>query len=493
MFSSAARPWTTTIADLPDPNVIAPGKRLGDSAQRGLRRNCLSFWEVVAQSVANIAPVATPALIIPLVYSSSLAGTWLAYLLATIAMLLVTYHINQFARRSSSPGALYTYVSQGLGPTWGVISGWSLVIAYLATGAAVLAGAANYVVVLGHLVVPAHFDFEVALVCMLVFAAIAWWAAYRDIQLSTRAMLIAEFTSVSLIMILAIWFLVKTNRWIDPKQFRLQGVSAGGVRLGLVLAIFSFVGFESATALGDEAKDPRRSIPRSVLFSVLAVGAFFVFMSYVLALAESPTLSGNNAPLGVLAKLAGIPGFGTAIAAGAALSEFACGLASINAASRVIFTMGRHGLLPASMGDAHETHATPHIAVGISSLLAAIVPVVLLFRGIAPLDIFGYLGSVATFGFLFAYILIAIAAPVYLRNRGEKSAFSVILSVCALILLLLPLVGSVYPEPPPPGKYLPYVFLALLALGTARFIYLRMWRPELIRELERHLEKAEEA
>ncbi|MGH9699234.1 MAG: APC family permease [Candidatus Acidiferrales bacterium] len=471
-----ARPWTTTIPDIPHLSAIPSEANPGGSARKGLRQNCLSFWEVVAQSVANIAPVATPALIIPLVYTSSLAGTWLAYLLATVAMLLVTYHINQFARRSSSPGALYTYVSLGLGPTWGVISGWSLVIAYLATGAAVLAGAANYVVVLGHLVLPARFDFLVALAGMLICAAFAWYVAYRDIQLSTQAMLIAEFASVGLIMILAIWFLVKTNRWIDPSQFRLHGVSAGGVRLGLVLAIFSFVGFESATALGDEAKDPLRSIPRSVLFSVLAVGAFFVLMSYVLALAEGPALSGNNEPLGMLANLGGIPGFGTAIAAGAALSEFACGLASINAASRVIFTMGRHGLLHSSMGDAHETHSTPHIAVGISSILAAIVPLYLLFRGIAPLVIFGYVGSVATFGFLFAYILIAVAAPVYLRKRGEKSTLSWIVSVCALVLLFLPLVGSVYPEPPPPGNYLPYVFVALLALGTARFIYLRVSR-----------------
>src|SRR5690348_8258316 len=106
----------------------------------GLRRDCLSFMEVVAQSVANIAPSATPALIVPVVFASAGHGSWIAYAFATIALLLVTYHINQFARRSASPGALYTFVAQGLGPTWGVISGWSLVIAYLLTGCAVLCG-----------------------------------------------------------------------------------------------------------------------------------------------------------------------------------------------------------------------------------------------------------------------------------------------------------------------------------------------------------------
>src|SRR5215469_11207180 len=121
-------------------------------ASGGLRRNCLSFIEVVAQSVANIAPSATPALIIPAVFSITGQGLWLTYAFSTVALLFVTCHINQFAKRSASPGALYTFVAQGMGPGWGVISGWSLVIAYLITGAATLCGAANYVGVLASIV-----------------------------------------------------------------------------------------------------------------------------------------------------------------------------------------------------------------------------------------------------------------------------------------------------------------------------------------------------
>src|SRR5947209_5855242 len=114
----------------------------------GLRRDYLSFAEVFSQSVANIAPSATPALIVPLVFVSAGNGTWLSYLLATITMLLVAVHVNYFARRSSSPGSLYSFVSCGLGTTWGVVAGWSLIIAYIFTGSAVLAGATNYAMVL---------------------------------------------------------------------------------------------------------------------------------------------------------------------------------------------------------------------------------------------------------------------------------------------------------------------------------------------------------
>src|SRR5476651_543313 len=94
------------------------------ASARTLKKDTLSFSEVVAQSVANIAPSATPALIIPLVFASAGNGTWLAYAVATAAMLSLTAQINTFARRSASPGALSTFTSLGLGPRWGAICGW---------------------------------------------------------------------------------------------------------------------------------------------------------------------------------------------------------------------------------------------------------------------------------------------------------------------------------------------------------------------------------
>jgi amino acid transporter len=468
--------------------IAEPGAR--SPHPPGLKREYLAVWEVIAQSVANIAPVAGPTLIIPLVFDNARGGTWLVYIAATIAMLLVSYHVNQFARRSASAGALYTFVFQGLGPTWGAISGWSLLIAYLGTAAAVLAGSANYVIVLVDLVVGARFDFAVALVAMLAVAGICWSLAYKDIKLSARFMLLVECCSVGLILMVAVAFLFKTGRVVDSGQLALAGANASGIRLGLVLAIFSFVGFESATALGREAKDPLRSIPRAVAWSVILAGAFFVFMSYILVLAfrgASISLGNSNAPLSLLASAAGIPVFGVIIAMGAAMSQCACGLASITAAARVTYTMGEHGLLHASTRKVHAGHATPHIAVTISSVVAAAVPVGLLLGHIAPLEIFGYLGSVATFGFLVAYILIAIGGPLYLRRRGELGWASGAISAAAIILLAIPLVGSFYPEPAAPYNYLPYVFLVLLLLGGARFAYLRLRRPAMLREIEESL------
>src|SRR3984893_5517508 len=100
----------------------------------GLRRGVLSPVETLAQSVSTIAPTATPVATVPLVCALAGNGTWLAYVLAMVAILLVALCISRFARYSASPGSLYTYASMIL-PRWlAAVAAWSLLLAYVATG-----------------------------------------------------------------------------------------------------------------------------------------------------------------------------------------------------------------------------------------------------------------------------------------------------------------------------------------------------------------------
>ena len=87
------------------------------SSTYGLRREVLSPMETLAQSISTIAPTTTPVATIPLVCALAGNGTWLAYVLATAAILLVALCISRFARYSSSPGSLYTYATMIL-PPW---------------------------------------------------------------------------------------------------------------------------------------------------------------------------------------------------------------------------------------------------------------------------------------------------------------------------------------------------------------------------------------
>ena len=323
-----------------------------------------------------------------------------------------------------------------------------------------------------------------------IAAGIAWWVAYKDIKLSANLMLGIELVAAGLVLLLALIVLFQKGFQVDVGQFALEDVSAEGLRLGLVLATFSFVGFESATSLGDEAKNPLRSIPRAVLFSVIIPGLFFILLSYTEVLGFRSlgiSLNESDAPLAALADQAGISALGLLISIGAAISFFACVLASINAGARILFTLSRHGVLHASVGSAHTTNATPHVAVTLISILTFLIPLGLLVAGISITDGYAYLGTIATFGFLLVYILVAIAAPVYLYRLGQLQTRHVVISVIAVLFMLVPIAGSLYPIPPPPFNLLPYLFLLLLLLGAAWLAVLWQRSPQVIDEIGQDL------
>src|SRR5258708_5015136 len=128
----------------PDPSSAAPPQ----PPSNGLRANYLTLPEVFAQSIGTVAPAATPALLIGTVFASAGNGTWLAYAFASVTLVFAALSINQFASRVASPGSLYVFTGKGLGLSLGVISGWSLIIAYLFTAAAVIGASVNYLMFL---------------------------------------------------------------------------------------------------------------------------------------------------------------------------------------------------------------------------------------------------------------------------------------------------------------------------------------------------------
>jgi amino acid transporter len=167
-------------------------------ADYGLRREILSPMETLAQSVSTIAPTATPAATIPLVCALAGNGTWLAYVLATVAILLVAVCISRYARQSASPGSLYTYATLTL-PRWLSASvAWSLLLAYVTTASSVIGGFYHYANQLlrdatGHVI-------STVLLALFV-TGVSIWIAYRDVKISARLMLWIEAASVSLIVI----------------------------------------------------------------------------------------------------------------------------------------------------------------------------------------------------------------------------------------------------------------------------------------------------
>jgi amino acid transporter len=460
----------------------------------GLKKECLSYGEVIAQSIAVIAPTTTPAANLGLIFALSGNGTWLSFLLGLIGLVFVSININQFASRSASPGSLYTYIAKGLGPTAGVLCGWGLILAYLFTAMAVLCGFVNFAqILLSHIGIHTH-----VLTLLGLGTGIAWYAAYKDIQLSAKAMLWLEGISIGLIAILGLIIWADKGFAIDLSQLTLQGATPGGVAMGIVLVVFGFSGFESATSLGDEAQKPLKNIPKAVMQSTIQAGIFFIFMAYIEVLGfngSSVSLANNEEPLTFLAQQAGVGWLGTLISLGALLSFFACILACINPAARIFFMMARHGLLHDLLGASHDDNLTPHTAVTLSSFITFLVPASMSLFGLKPFESMGYLGTICTYGFLLVYILISVAAPVYLFKLRKLRPLDVLFSILGVSFMAIPVLGTVgvpgsnlFPIPESPYNTFPYLFLLYICTGCGWFTIQRLRDPRIVRKMKRAIE-----
>ena len=445
----------------------------GASEYLGLPRNTLSGLQTLAQSISGIAPTAGPALLIPAIFATAGNGAWLSYVIATIAICLVALNVNGFASRSSSPGSLYAYATSVFPGPFGQLAAWGLLFAYIGTAAAVEGGFANYVDIL----LRSQFGLTVSPILLVAVGAIAaTWVAYREIEISARVMLWFEAISVTLITCVIVATLWRIGFKVDRAQFELRGASPSGIRLGLLLALFSFVGFESATALGEEAQSPRFTIPRAVLVSAIFAGCFFIFCAYgeVLGFREAQEDLGRaGAPLHVLAHHAGFEFLGPVIDVGAVWRFLACAISCIPAAGRVALLMAHRRLLPESFSKIHPGNKTPARAIVAIGFLSFWGPAFLYARGMSGIDVNGLMGSLATFGFLVAYLVVSVALPVYLRRQGELSVRSRLLSGFAVAVLVAALAGSLYPVPPPPYSFLGLIFFIYLTGAFAWSIRLK--------------------
>jgi amino acid transporter len=268
--------------------------------------------------------------------------------------------------------------------------------------------------------------------------------------------------------------------------FSLAGASPAGVAGGSVMALMAFVGFESATVLGAETRSPLKTLPRALLWTALSTGVFYLLTAYTqLAGFEQLglPLAGSNAPFVDLAVAGEAPGLLVALDAAIALSFVACALASATALVRVLFTMGREGVLPSWAGQAHPKFKTPHRAIGASLPMVVAGPLVFLAAGFTPWAAMNALVTCAAAGFVAAYILTCIALPLFLRRIGEVTARPVVLALLAAALLsgtLVVYIGEAFRGPQGTGGW---IFLSIVAAASLWYGWKRRADPGLSRRL----------
>jgi amino acid transporter len=447
----------------------------------GLRRGSLSQADVLAQSVAQIAPSAIVGSEIALIVAIAGPASWVAWTLGIIVYVLVGFALSRLALRFSSTGGLYSLARRASGPTGAYIVGVGMIIGYLVTAPALVFQFAEFTAGYLHLNAFGIADTHVtALVVGSVGLVGAGWCAYSGVVLAARTMLIAEIASMSAIVILLVIILFTHHGSIfSHALLSLHGVSLHTLLLASPLVLFAAAGFETSAVLGEEAAKPRRAIPLAMLGSIVVVGVFLICCSYVLVLAfqgsHSNIADSANALSGA-ASLSGVSWYAYVVGLGVIISMFSVMIAIYNSAARLLYTLSRERVMPTMFGYSHPKYRTPSkgiLAIGAANLVALLIVVA---AGWNVLNAFGDLATLSGYGLALMYIgaLAAVALFFGRRLRERGSALQAGVAVVAIIPLGYVFYTFFHPLPPYPIDVYLWIFIGLLAAAAAVYLWLRL-------------------
>jgi amino acid transporter len=454
--------------------VPVPGVR-STSPVTGLDRRSVGAWDVLGQSVAAVAPAAA-ATTIPVLVAASAGGAALpAVVAATVLAMLVSVAVNVFARRMAATGSLYTFVSRSLGARAGVVTGVAILVGYTFIAMFALTGAAFYLGPLAQ-----HLGITVLVLPFLAIPVLV--VPLAGARRSTRVEVVMEGTSVLLIAVLGVALLVRTG----PPDFSgmTHAVTAPGMVVGTVLALTAFVGFESASTLGVEARRPFTTVPRAVTWTVVVsgvtyVGAVTVQLTAFHALGRD--LGTSASPVNALSAAFGPPWLAGVLDVAVAMSFLACAIASATAMARILFAMGRELVLPERFGRADPVRQVPTVATRTAVALIVGPPVVAAGLGLDLQTLMHVLIAIAAAGFLTAYVLVCVAAPIFTRRIGEPHPWTTVLSWSGAVLTSASLMTFLVVQVRTAHAAATWAFVVLLVAGTA-LGWLRLARSPVARE-----------
>lgn len=451
----------------------------------GLARRSVSPLEVAAQSVANIAPSAVIAFTPAFMASYAGNGAWVSFAIGTVIILFVAYCVAVIARRRAGAGSLAVLARPSLGATGSFLTGWALFIGVVAIASGSLAGAGFFASqVFTNAGVDAFTGTSGQILLDAVLLAAAAWVTVTSVRLAARVSATLELISIAVIVVVLLIVLFRSGNVFDSAQLKLTGATVDGMVFAVVLAILGFVGFESAASLGEESRDPFRAIPRAIRGSAILAGLLYIFATYTQVAAFKDGARGlavSASPMDDLAKQYGLDGFLPVLNAGITASFFAVVVACITVGARLLFSWGNDGLMPAWFGKVHPKHRTPQRGI-LVLLLPVFIPVVwCLLAGLAPLTVTTYIDTVGVFGYMIAYILICLAAPLFLAKVDAAGvAVAWVSGLIGGLALIYVFYRNIWPIPPSPLNTLPYYFIVVMIIGVGGFLAFKARHPEIV-------------
>jgi amino acid transporter len=465
----------------------SPGRRFDH-----LREHSIGLPQVLFQSITHMAPAAAVAYSIYMAVPDARQALPLSVGLALIACLCAATAIGQLAKHLPSAGGLYTYAARSLGPWAGFLTAWLFIgfqplvapFLYLEFGWAM------------------HDVFNTSIgwhwsgqwvVWVLLMAAIVFLLTYRDVRLSTTAGVVLGAFEIGIFAALALWILFSHTGDLNAQPFNPTHAAGhwSGVFKGMVFAILAFIGFEAAAPLGEEAKNPRRTVPRAVVGSALAIGIFYVLCSYAWVFGAGFDNFVDQAtgadPWRNLGKV--FWGAGWVVVFLAICNSIAANSnAAMNAATRVFYSLARNGLAPHTLGRTHSKFKTPSVAIiwltGISLLISLLVG-----WKWNPGVGFGVIATLAVPLVVLVYMLVCVGCIRYYlttRRANFNPLLHLVAPIGGIVLFFFPLYYQFYKVPPPyPFKYANWVAIGYTVVGIVVTVLVVTMRPGRLEDLDR--------
>ncbi len=321
------------------------------------------------------------------------AGTWLLLGLGIAAVVAYCNAVAsaQLAAAYPTSGGTYVYGRERLGDWWGFTAGWAFVVGKTASCAAMALTFATYAVP-----GPEWIRRVVAVAAVVGLAALNYHGVTRTVAL-TRVLVAASLVALAVVV-----GAVATGGHASSDNLTGTPVSAYGVLQAAGLLFFAFAGYARIATMGEEVRDPRRTIPRAIPIALFIAVAVYLVVGVAALLAAGPRLLASaGAPLTAAVEAAGAPGVAPIVRTGAALAALGALLALMAGIGRTALAMARHGDLPGRLAAVHPRYRVPHRAEVALAVVAGVL--------VATVDLRGAIGF-SSFGVLIYYAIANAAA-----------------------------------------------------------------------------------
>jgi amino acid transporter len=449
------------------------------SGSNELKRNVLGLPSAMAMSLAFISPTIGVIFISALIAGKAGLSSPFVFLLGTAGIALMASTLAQFTRRVTSAGTFYKFITLAMGKQAGFIVGMLLLFAYA------LQSPLNTNLFGGFVSATLKQDFGINIpwwvlmvgVVVLV-GALAWYSVHTSMKFDI-AFLIAE---VSVVAVLLVLILIKGGDSGQVPQALTPTHSAGGtggIGQAFVFIVLAFFGFESCSTVAEEVRNPRRNLPIALIGSVTLTGLWFTFAMYSIIVGYGKNhvgkLAGSSAPLHDLALRYIGSGYANVVDLAAVSAIIAVLLAIHTANFRVLYSLGRDGMLPKALGRTHPRHQTPHVAIIVYSVVVLVIG---LIAGVVwnPMSAFGNLGYLSSLGILPIFIATNVALPLFIRKH-HRSEFSMLLHAVFPALSSITFVAAIWlnlhPWPAAPLNVMPAVIIAVVVAAAVGAVILK--------------------